>query len=168
MKKLIVSVLIVCVVLGMLASFVPASASYQRNLPQADFDWYINHQGRLVLDATWSTGNIQKYRWEIWEECEWCDYSDWPVVKLVRRRSSIYKTRLPSGKYLVTLTVYDCQGRKDSIYRLVKIPEPEPEPVCRVRPRVSVEFKLTREEAKTVAKVLFWTGVLIYIFGGSN
>lgn len=165
MKKLIVSVLVVCLVLMMA---VPVSASYYRyKLPQADFEWWIDKWDRLVLDATCSTGNIQKYRWEI---RDYEEYLDWPIewVDPIECGSGrIYKTYLQPGRYLVTLIVIDFKNRKDSISRLVKIPEVEQRTY---RPRVSVEFTLTKEITLTEEqrRSLFFLGLigLIIVLGG--
>lgn len=161
MKKLIVSVLVVCVALGMLVSFVPASSasygifSYHRKLPRACFEWGIDKWGRLVLDASCSTGRIQEYEWQI------RDYTkDWNYRNIVDYGyGCIYRTYLPLGRYEVILRVLDFKGRIDSTSRLVVIPER----VCRERPREEVEVTLEVGFTKEVTKeeVIFWFIIMV-------
>ena len=165
MKKLIVSVLVVCLVLMMA---VPVSASYYRcKILKADFEWWIDKWDRLVLDGTCSTGNIQEYRWEIrnYEEC--LDWSIEWVDPIECGSGRIYKTYLQPGRYLVTLIVIDSKGLKDSINRLVKIPEVERRTY---KPRVSVEFILTKEITLTEEqrRSLFFLGLIGLIIGLSG
>jgi len=151
---------------------VPVSASYRCKLPQAKFTWVIDRWDRLVLDATWSTGNIQNYRWEIrdYEAClgysiEWVD-----PIEFASGDIPIYRTRLPgkrSGKrYFVTLIVYDHQGRKDSVTRQIEIPKR----ICRVSSKVSISVRFTPEITLTTGerKFLLGLGVIALIIALSG
>lgn len=114
MKK-IISGLLVVVILVMIG--VPAAVA-SRHYLEAQFEWYLDREGRLVLDASCSEGRIEKYRWEIRDRD--CNY-------LVERgRTRIFRTSIEEnyygpGRYWVTLTVTDRHGRKDSIRERVTI-----------------------------------------------
>lgn len=132
--KRIISVFLLVAVLVMIG--VPAVAS--RHYLEAQFEWYINHQERLILDASCSEGRIKRYHWEIRDRD--CDY-------LVERgygeiyRTDIYENYYGSGRYWVTLTVTDRHGRKDSITERVTVPQK-----YQYHRRRHKEIHLTKEE----------------------
>jgi len=134
--KRVISVFLLVAVLVMIG--VPAVAAHRHYL-EAQFEWWIDSSGRLVLDGSCSEGCIEEYIWVI-RDCD-CNY-------LVERssgrryRTGIYENYYGRGRYWVTLTVYDYDSREDSTTQKVIIPKK----YCERRQRHRREISLTKEE----------------------
>ena len=153
--KRVISGIVLVAMLWMIA--VPAAAARGYSL-KAQFEWYLR-EGRLILDASCSKGRIEEYYWEIRENCE-------DVVESGYGR--IYRIDCyDPGRYWVTLTVTDRQGREDEVTERVTIPSKYyREERIVISPRYLPERKekrkicLTEEDRRLALKII----VLAFFF----
>ena len=117
--KRIISVFLV-VILMVICVSVTAVADSCYHYPRAEFEHYLDREGRLILDGSCSKGDIEEYYWEIRG-----DKYGYLVERGHTRifQTSIYENYYGSGRYRVTLTVTDQHGYEDSITEKVIIPQ---------------------------------------------